>query len=89
LDNFEIKAESLTPEFKFDADYVLDGQLLVLPVKGKGKCTISLGESMICCGLFLRAATKTTSMMMMMMMMKMIASHRGRAVEGLYGFGSI
>jgi hypothetical protein len=40
-----MKGESLTPEFKFDADYVLDGQLLLLPIRGKGKCSISLGES--------------------------------------------
>jgi hypothetical protein len=40
-----MKAESLTPEFKFDADYVLEGQLLLLPIRGRGKCTISLGKS--------------------------------------------
>jgi hypothetical protein len=45
LNNYELAAESITPEFKFEADYVLDGQLLVLPVKGKGKCIISLGKS--------------------------------------------
>lgn len=47
LDNYEIKAQSLTPEFKFEADYVMDGHILVLPVKGKGKCIISLGKSLI------------------------------------------
>lgn len=39
--------ESLTPEFKFEADYVLEGQVLVLPIKGKGKCVVSLGESAV------------------------------------------
>jgi hypothetical protein len=47
LNNYEIISESITPEFKFEADYVLDGQLLVLPVKGKGKCIISLGKLII------------------------------------------
>ncbi|XP_021929744.1 protein takeout-like [Zootermopsis nevadensis] len=42
LNNYEMKAESLTPEFKFEADYVMDGQVLVLPIKGKGRCVISL-----------------------------------------------
>lgn len=42
LDKYVMKAESLTPEFKFDADYVLEGQLLLLPIRGRGKCTISL-----------------------------------------------
>ena len=45
MENYEIKAESLTPEFKVEADYVLDGQLLLLPIRGTGKCTIILGES--------------------------------------------
>ena len=40
-----MKAESLTPEFKIEADYVLEGQLLLLPIRGTGKCTIILGES--------------------------------------------
>lgn len=47
FDNYEMKSESVTPEFKFEADYVMEGQVLVLPVKGKGKCFISLGESVI------------------------------------------
>lgn len=42
-----MKAESLTPEYKFEADYVMDGQVLVLPIKGKGRCVISLGKSAI------------------------------------------
>ena len=45
LSGHEVKAKSLTPEVKLDADYVLEGQLLLLPIRGKGTCTITLGES--------------------------------------------
>ena len=48
LDNHVMKTESLTPEFKFDADYTLEGQLLLLPIRGTGTCTITLGESVNC-----------------------------------------
>jgi len=35
----------VTPEFKIEADYVLDGQLLLLPIRGSGKSTITMGKS--------------------------------------------
>jgi hypothetical protein len=47
MDNYEVKAESVTPDFKIEADYILDGQLLLLPIRGSGKCTINLGKSKI------------------------------------------
>jgi hypothetical protein len=33
-----IEADIFLPVGSWNADYVMDGQFLVLPVKGKGKC---------------------------------------------------
>ncbi|XP_069683452.1 protein takeout-like isoform X1 [Periplaneta americana] len=42
LDKYQLISESQTPIFRFDADYVIDGQILVLPIRGKGVCNITL-----------------------------------------------
>jgi hypothetical protein len=62
MEDYDIKVESLTPDFKIDADYVLDGQLLLLPIRGTGKCTITLGESKNCFpGIMVRENDKNLS----------------------------
>lgn len=35
--------ESLSPELRLDAEYELNGKILLLPVQGQGPCTITLG----------------------------------------------
>ena len=38
LEKRTLEADVLIPLGSLEADYIMDGQFLVLPVKGKGKC---------------------------------------------------
>lgn len=43
LDHYTLYTESLSPELRLDADYELNGKILLLPVQGQGPCVITLG----------------------------------------------
>ena len=44
LDKRCIEFEANVPFTTIDADYVMDGKFLVLPLKGKGKCNMNLSK---------------------------------------------
>jgi hypothetical protein len=39
-----IELEANVPFTTIDADYIMDGKFLVLPMKGKGKCNMNLSK---------------------------------------------
>jgi hypothetical protein len=39
-----IEADGIVPESSLEADYVMDGRFLVLPVQGRGKCKIDFSK---------------------------------------------
>lgn len=41
-DNLIFKSESFNPSIHFIADYKLEGKILVLPIRGEGKCNITM-----------------------------------------------
>lgn len=41
------KSLSFNPEISFDADYTIDGRLLLLPIRGNGKANITMCEFII------------------------------------------
>ncbi|KAJ9580232.1 hypothetical protein L9F63_004105 [Diploptera punctata] len=43
-EKFDMEGETLTPVIRVEADYVMDGQILVLPVTGNGRCNITMYE---------------------------------------------
>jgi hypothetical protein len=40
-----IDMHMLTPFMRFNADYEMEGQVLVLPLSGKGDCVINFSKS--------------------------------------------
>ncbi|XP_067005499.2 protein takeout [Anabrus simplex] len=42
LSDYHLYAESLTPRLKMEANYEMDGRVLLLPIRGKGKSVITL-----------------------------------------------
>ena len=46
LDQYSLDGETVTPTLWFESDYVMEGQILVIPVTGKGKCNITLSKLM-------------------------------------------
>ncbi|XP_024876958.1 protein takeout-like [Temnothorax curvispinosus] len=43
-DNLIFRSESFNPQVDFVADYKLDGKILLLPIRGEGKCNISIHD---------------------------------------------
>lgn len=43
LDKYTLFTESLSPELRLEAEYNLNGRILLLPIQGQGPCTITLG----------------------------------------------
>lgn len=41
-DNLIFKSESFCPQVDFIADYKLDGKILLIPLRGEGRCNISM-----------------------------------------------
>jgi hypothetical protein len=39
-----LEFQAKVPLTTVDADYVMDGKFLVLPIKGKGKCNMNLSK---------------------------------------------
>jgi hypothetical protein len=39
-----LEADGFMPEASLEADYVMDGRFLVLPLNGKGKCKIDFSK---------------------------------------------
>jgi len=39
-----LEADGIIPEASLEADYVMDGRFLVLPLRGKGKCKIDFSK---------------------------------------------
>jgi hypothetical protein len=44
LDKRILEADAFVPKTTMEADYVMDGRFLVLPVKGKGKCKFDFSK---------------------------------------------
>ncbi|KAJ9580231.1 hypothetical protein L9F63_004104 [Diploptera punctata] len=51
LDNYELDGETLTAVMKLEADYVINGNIFVIPVTGKGKCNVTLYDATILHGI--------------------------------------
>lgn len=43
--NYVFEVDALTPYLRLEGDYEMDGKVLLLPIKGKGKCNITLGKN--------------------------------------------
>ncbi|XP_071570862.1 take-out-like carrier protein [Temnothorax nylanderi] len=43
-DNLIFRSKSFTPQVDFIADYKVDGKILLLPIRGEGKCNISMHD---------------------------------------------
>lgn len=41
-DNLIFRSESFNPQVDFTADYKLDGKILLIPLRGEGRCNISM-----------------------------------------------
>lgn len=41
--NLQFDIDSFSPRLEMKADYEMDGKILLFPIKGKGKCNITLG----------------------------------------------
>jgi len=44
MENRILEADGFMPAATLEADYVMDGRFLVLPLRGKGKCKIDFSK---------------------------------------------
>jgi hypothetical protein len=44
LENLTFDMSMLTPFMRFDAEYEMEGQVLVLPLRGKGDCVMNFSK---------------------------------------------
>lgn len=44
FDNLIFKSTAFNPQVDFVGDYVLDGRILILPIRGHGQCNITMSE---------------------------------------------
>lgn len=42
IKNYDLYAESITPELRLEAEYEMAGRVLLLPIVGKGNCNVTL-----------------------------------------------
>jgi hypothetical protein len=44
LDNLTLNMSMFAPFMRFDADYEMEGRVLVLPLNGKGDCVLNFSK---------------------------------------------